>query len=86
MKNMEVQAQSTPNPNAVKFTADKAIFEGSTSLKKGDDTDHPIAKALLQIEGVDNIFGYQDFVTVNKTMDADWDELMPKIEEAFAAE
>ncbi|WP_091276813.1 NifU N-terminal domain-containing protein [Alteribacillus persepolensis] len=83
---MEVQAQSTPNPNAVKFTADKAIFEGSTSLKKGDDTDHPIAKALLQIEGVDNIFGYQDFVTVNKTMDADWDELMPKIEEAFAAE
>ncbi|MFB4162824.1 NifU N-terminal domain-containing protein [Alteribacillus sp. JSM 102045] len=82
---MEVQAQSTPNPNAVKFTADQVIFDGSTSLKKGDDTDHPIAKALLQIEGVDNIFGYNDFVTVNKTMDAEWDDLMPKIQQAFNA-
>ncbi|SDI66728.1 NifU N-terminal domain-containing protein [Alteribacillus bidgolensis] len=80
---MEVQAQSTPNPNAVKFTADQVIFDGSTSLKKGDETDHPIAKALLQIEGVDNIFGYNDFVTVNKTMDAEWDDLMPKIQQAF---
>ncbi|WP_158736051.1 NifU N-terminal domain-containing protein [Alteribacillus sp. YIM 98480] len=80
---MEVQAQSTPNPNAVKFSADQVIFDGSTSLKKGDETDHPIAKALLQIEGVDNIFGYNDFVTVNKTMDVEWDDLMPKIQQAF---
>ncbi|MFB5662547.1 NifU N-terminal domain-containing protein [Alteribacillus sp. HJP-4] len=80
---MEIRAESTPNPNAVKFTADQVIFEKSTSLKQGDDTDHPIAQALLKIDGVDNIFGVNDFVTVNKTMDAEWDELLPKVQQAF---
>ncbi|MDQ0257992.1 hypothetical protein J2S74_005455 [Evansella vedderi] len=82
---IEVRAEATPNPNAMKFTASEVLFEGtgSASFKKGDNPDHPLAKALLAIEGVDNIFGYQDFVTVNKEIDADWDTLLPKIEEAF---
>ncbi|WP_096189432.1 NifU N-terminal domain-containing protein [Evansella halocellulosilytica] len=82
---IEVRGEPTPNPNAMKFTANQVLFEGSgsASFKKGDDTDHPLAKELLALEGVDNIFGFQDFVTVNKEMDADWDSLLPKIEEAF---
>ncbi|MCD8511006.1 MAG: NifU N-terminal domain-containing protein [Bacillus sp. (in: Bacteria)] len=82
---LEVRAEATPNPNAMKFTANQVLFEGSgsASFKKGDNPDHPLAKALLSIEGVDNIFGYQDFVTVNKKMDQEWDSLLPKIEEAF---
>ncbi|QQK78737.1 NifU N-terminal domain-containing protein [Salicibibacter cibi] len=80
---MNVQAEPTPNPNAMKFTADQTIFEQSTSLKKGEETEHPFAKKLLVIEGVDNIFGINDFVTVNKTDDANWDDLLPEIEKAF---
>lgn len=82
---IEVRAEATPNPNAMKFTANQVLFEGSgsASFKKGDDTDHPLAKELLALDGVDNIFGYQDFVTVNKEMTANWDELLPKIEEVF---
>lgn len=75
----------TPNPNALKITATKMIFEGtkSYSYKKDDNPDHALAAALLEIEGVDNVFGYQDFVTINKTFDADWDNILPKIEEVF---
>ncbi|MFA8439124.1 NifU N-terminal domain-containing protein [Pueribacillus sp. YX66] len=75
----------TPNPNALKITATKVIFEGtkSHSFKKDDNPDHPLANALLKIEGVDNVFGYQDFVTVNKTFDADWNDILPKIEKVF---
>ncbi|QDI92084.1 scaffolding protein [Salicibibacter halophilus] len=80
---MNVQAEPTPNPNAMKITADQTIFESSTSLKKGEETDHPVAKKLLGLEGVDNIFGINDFVTVNKTEDANWDDLLPQIEQAF---
>jgi len=71
---VEVRAEPTPNPNAMKITANKVIFEGSgsASFKKGDSPDHPLAKELLAIDGVDNIFGYQDFVTVNKVIDAEW--------------
>jgi hypothetical protein len=80
---LEVKVESTPNPNAVKFTANQQLFEKSTSLKKGAESDHPLASALLTIEGVDNIFGINDFVTVNKTVDAIWDELIPEVQKAF---
>lgn len=84
---IEVRAEATPNPNAMKFTASDILFEGtgSASFKKGDEPDHPLAKNLLAIEGVDNIFGYQDFVTVNKEPAVEWNDLLPKIEEAFNA-
>ncbi|SFE72207.1 NifU N-terminal domain-containing protein [Alteribacillus iranensis] len=80
---MELKVDQTPNPNAIKFTAQETLFEGSTSFKKGDNPDHPLAQALLEIDGVDNIFGYGDFVTVNKTMEADWEDIIPKIQEAY---
>ncbi len=75
----------TPNPNALKITTTKTIFEGtkSYSFKKDDNPDHPLVAELLKIDGVDNVFGYQDFVTVNKTFDADWEDILPKIEEVF---
>ncbi|PYZ93550.1 scaffolding protein [Salipaludibacillus keqinensis] len=82
---IEVKGEPTPNPNAMKFTANQVLFEGpgSASFKKGQDTDHPLAKELLALDGVDNIFGFQDFVTVNKEMGAEWDSLLPEIEAAF---
>jgi hypothetical protein len=82
---IEVNVQPTPNPNSVKINTNAKLFEGpgSTSLKSGDQTDHPLASALLSIEGVDNIFGINDFVTISKTADADWDTILPKVEEAF---
>ncbi|WP_280769304.1 NifU N-terminal domain-containing protein [Salipaludibacillus daqingensis] len=82
---IEVKGEPTPNPNAMKFTANQVLFEGSgsASFKKGDDTDHALAKELLGLEGVDNIFGFQDFVTVNKEVGADWDALLPEIQKAF---
>ncbi|RKL67757.1 scaffolding protein [Salipaludibacillus neizhouensis] len=82
---IEVRGEPTPNPNAMKFTANKVLFEGSgsASFKKNDETDHPLAKELLALEGVDNLFGYQDFITVNKEAGADWDSLLPDIQAAF---
>jgi hypothetical protein len=38
----------------------------------------------LSIEGIDNIFGIKDFVTmISKTADVEWDMTIPKMEEAF---
>jgi hypothetical protein len=84
---IEIQVQQTPNPNSFKINTSETIFEGprSTSLKSGDQTDHPLASALLTIEGIDNIFGIKDFVTVTKEPDAKWDDIIPQVEEAFKA-
>lgn len=83
---IEVRVEGTPNPNAVKLSTNQILFEGpkSTSLRSGDTTDHPLANALLSIEGVDNIFGINDFVTITKKPEADWDAILDKVEEAFS--
>jgi hypothetical protein len=82
---IEINIQETPNPNSIKVSTNQSIFEGprSTSLKSGDETDHPLAKALLSIEGIDNIFGIKDFVTISKQANTSWDAILPKVEEAF---
>ena len=82
---MGVRAEVTPNPNAIKFTTDKLIFEGndSISVMPGDTSEHEIMNDLMNIEGVDNVFGYQNFITVNKHFDVDWDELTSEVIKVF---
>ncbi|GGH88436.1 hypothetical protein JOD43_000724 [Pullulanibacillus pueri] len=80
---IHVRTDRTPNPNAMKFTAPQKLFDGRLIVKKGEQVENPLAAQLLAIDGVDNLFGYDDFITVNKTLDADWDVLLPRIEDVF---
>ncbi len=82
---MSVFAEATPNPNAMKFTASKDIFSGdaSVSVMAGQTSEHDILNDLMKLAGVDNVFGYKNFITVNKTFDASWDQLVPTVEEVF---
>lgn len=82
---MGVRAEATPNPNALKFTTDQVIFEGdkSISVMPGETSEFAIMNDLMQIDGVDNVFGYQNFITVNKQFDIEWDDLTPKVLEVF---
>ncbi|WP_182200056.1 NifU N-terminal domain-containing protein [Paraliobacillus salinarum] len=79
---MSVLVESTPNPNAMKFSTDSMIFQGdnSISVMPGQTSEHAIMNDLMQLDGVDNVFGFQHFITVNKLIDADWDQIIPKVE------
>ncbi|HLR60124.1 MAG TPA: NifU N-terminal domain-containing protein [Pseudogracilibacillus sp.] len=78
---MAIRPETTPNPNAIKFTTDTMIFEGdaSVSVMPGDVSEHEVMNDLMKLKDVDNVFGYQNFITVNKQMDADWDLLTDEI-------
>lgn len=80
---MAVHISPTPNPNAMKYTSDKVIFQGdnSISVMPGDTSEYEILNELMKLDEVDNVFGYQNFITVNKHFDADWESLNPKVEE-----
>lgn len=82
---MGVRVEPTPNPNAMKFTTDVVIFEGtkSISVMPGDTSEHAILNDLMKVDGVDNVFGYQNFITVNKMFDIEWDDLTPRVIEVF---
>lgn len=83
---MSVRPETTPNPNAIKFTTNSMIFEGtdSISVMPGETSEHEILNDLLALDGVDNVFGYQNFITVNKDFDAQWEELIPKVKGVFS--
>lgn len=83
---MSIHVESTPNPNAMKFTSDKMIFEGndSVSVMPGQTSEYAVLNELMELDGVDNVFGYQHFITVNKKFDAEWDSLTGQVEEIIS--
>jgi NFU1 iron-sulfur cluster scaffold homolog, mitochondrial len=79
---MPVRFQPTPNPNAGKFIADRAIVDGRASRSFHDAAQaaaDPVAAALFEIDGVASVFMVDDFVTVTKSPTADWSELVPQV-------
>jgi Fe-S cluster biogenesis protein NfuA len=73
-RNHQVYAELTPNPNSVKFVADKPLlFEGTVEYKsKEEAVDSPIALQLFDFTGVKSIFITSNFITITKTPEMDW--------------
>jgi hypothetical protein len=78
----DIRFQTTPNPNAGKFSAGRPLVEGKASRSyhsapqaAGD----PLAELLFQLDGVASLFMVEDFVTVTKKPDADWRLLAPQV-------
>lgn len=80
---LEFTVEPTPNPNSLKFTGSSAFLEGRLSARAGDSTDSTLAQSLLAVDGVESIFGFQDFITVNKFPESDWNDLVPHIQEVL---
>jgi hypothetical protein len=83
MPEANIRFQPTPNPNAGKFIIDRKVVEGTSSksfYNADDATDHPLAAALFEVEGVASLFMVDDFVTVTKNTDAEWNTLIPKVQ------
>jgi hypothetical protein len=83
MSETTIRFQPTPNPNAGKFIINRKVVEGTSSksfYNADDAADHPLAAALFELEGVASLFMVDDFVTVTKTADADWNALIPQVQ------
>lgn len=78
---IHIDVEPTPNPNALKFIVNKDVrIEGKVSFKMPSDCqDVPLASALFDLRGVDQIHFFQNVVTVSKFSFEPWDELEHKI-------
>lgn len=73
---MSVDIQPTPNPNARKFILPTKVFDKPLSFAGADAAvDHPLVARLFALGTVYNVFMVQDFITINKLPDADWEPL-----------
>lgn len=73
---MAVRVDTTPNPNALKFTVGSPVG-GPRTFVAGRPADDPAAAALLDIEGVTSVFMTADFVTVSKAPGTEWESITP---------
>lgn len=83
MDEVSVDVQPTPNVNALKFVLNRQLTEGRsrTFRSAAEAADLPFAQQLLQIPGVVQVFVLNDFVTVTRDPQADWNAILPKAEE-----
>ncbi|MEP7149426.1 MAG: NifU family protein [Acidobacteriota bacterium] len=73
--------QETPNPNAVKFILKEPVSHGTShSFKAREDAvGNELAESLFAIEHVLSVFYMDKMITVEKTDDAEWDEMLPDL-------
>jgi Fe-S cluster biogenesis protein NfuA len=73
--------EETPNPNAVKFILREPVSNGvAHSFSSAHQAENdPLAKSLYEVGNVVSIFYMDRMITVEKTDEADWDELLPAL-------
>jgi Fe-S cluster biogenesis protein NfuA len=77
-----VYAESTPNPSAMKFVANKRIVTSAYEFTSVDKTkESPFANAIFNFPFVKNVFIDENFVSVTKTDKTDWNEVTLELRE-----
>src|SRR5688572_17494724 len=73
--------QETPNPNAVKFILKEPVSHGTSHSFKTPESgaDDVLAKSLFDVGEVVSVFYMDKMITVEKTDEAEWDELLPSL-------
>ena len=79
---MNILVQPTPNPNALKFILENKVKkEGKTSFKNPSQAKAvPLAAAIFDLRGVDQIHFFQNVITVSKFTFEPWDNLESTIQ------
>lgn len=77
-----VYAESTPNPNAMKFVVNKKIVDNVFEFKSIDETiDSPLAKSLFGFDFVKEVFFDFNFVSLIQHPGNNWDKNVMDIRE-----
>ena len=77
-----VYAESTPNPNVMKFVLNKQLFKDVYEFKNVDDTKNaPIAQSLFNFPFVKEVFLDFNFISITLNSKYDWNENVMEIRE-----
>ncbi|SPH24574.1 Fe/S biogenesis protein NfuA [Defluviimonas aquaemixtae] len=78
---MFIQTESTPNPATLKFLPGQTVLDAGTADFPQPDTaaKSPLARRIFAVEGVTGVFLGNDFVTVTKAEEIQWEHVKPAI-------
>ena len=78
---MFIQTESTPNPATLKFLPGQTVLEtGTADFPSAEGAEQsPLASRIFKVQGVKGVFFGNDFVTVTKSDETEWDHVKPAI-------
>ena len=77
-----VYAESTPNPNVMKFVVNKKIVKGVYEFKNVEETSNaPIVKSLFTFPLVKEVFLDFNFISITQNSTSNWDENVMEVRE-----
>ncbi|HEY0677086.1 MAG TPA: NifU N-terminal domain-containing protein [Chitinophagaceae bacterium] len=78
---ISIYTEMTPNPETMKFVANKLLYPGKSIDFPDVDTakPSPLAIELFGFPFIKSVFIASNFVTLSKTPDTDWQDVIPTI-------
>lgn len=78
---ISIYTEMTPNPETMKFVANKLLYPGKSIdfPEEKDTAPSALAQALFAFPFVRGVFIASNFVTLTKTADTEWVEVIPTI-------
>ena len=76
---MTIQTDTTPNPNSVKLTPSEGALTDAKllAIKTPEDAQgDPLGEALIELEGVVDVFLMPAFITLTKADNAEWGAIL----------
>jgi NFU1 iron-sulfur cluster scaffold homolog, mitochondrial len=80
---VSIYTEMTPNPETMKFVANKLLYPGK-SIDFPDEASakpSPLATELFSFPFIRSVFIASNFVTLTKTAETSWDDVIPSIRE-----
>ena len=74
--------EQTPNPNSLKFISDKKIALNGTyefQKKNLNKINNNFIKDLLNFDNIELVLLSENFITVKKTEEGNWEEIKPMV-------
>ena len=78
-----IYTESTPNPETLKFVTNRMLYKGTADFREEDLAKEwsPLATALYEMPYVKGVYICNNFVTITKEFNYDWQDIMLKTKE-----
>ena len=80
---VSIYTEMTPNPETMKFVANKLLYPGKSIDFQSEESSFPspLAKQLFGFPFIKGVFIASNFITLTKTIETDWNDIIPSIRE-----
>lgn len=80
---VSIYTEMTPNPETMKFVANKLLYPGKSIDFQHEESafPSPLAKELFGFPFIKGVFIASNFITLTKTLETDWNEVIPSLRE-----